>query len=357
MNAILFLMLLAQPEWRSIPGSTMDSVYIESIDDQWQLRLGKWPNAWRNIQTAWSGGVCSRDRLYIFGGGHNDSPHNGVLSVDPVSGEWRRESEPSGLIWNKDIPCPGGVCAAPHGDCFVVNGSPQCGEMFDGKPMSAHSYYLLATDGDNIYIIGGGRFPGGNAGAEPVAWRFNLDAREWTPMASPSLNVVKGHGHLQYVDGKLYYNTAGGWRIHDLSTGTWSGPSGGAAGIGGQTSHVYVPTTDQFIYVGNNVARRWSRSTWGTKAGLVPLTGAPAAILEGDYVGVTYYPPTDRVYYWDGGPTIHVLNPHTYAWSTLTPSGNPGAAIGQGTFGRFSYCGGRLILVNGVTQPLFYLEE
>lgn len=350
---------LSNSTWKFIPGSEMDSVYIPEVDDQWQIRLGKWPNAWRNIQHSWSGGVCANDRLYIFGGGHNDSPHNGVLSVDPSTGIWERESEPSGLLWVNDIPCPNDICDAPHGPCPVSynkNGapSPKCGEMYDGKPTSRHTYYYLAADDSYIYTIYGGLFPGGNANSSPSMWRFNLITRLWEVLPDP--NQAKAHGHLQVVGNKLYlFNKQGpGWNILDLESNIWNPvPRPIVSSVSGIASHVYVPTTDNFYFFGNNESRYMPRSNFGKVS--TPIPNPPAEIAD-KYLGATYYPPEDLILYWNGGADITTLNPHNLNWGSITPSGNPGIELKNGTMGRFSYCGDRLILVNGVDKPMYYVE-
>lgn len=351
---------LSNSSWKFIPGSEMDSVYIPEVDDQWQIRLGKWGNAWRNIQHSWNGAVCANDRLYVIGGGHNDSPHNGVLSVDPKTGIWERESEPSGLLWGYDIPCENGVCNAPHGPCPITykdNGTPMpaCGEMYDGKPTSRHTYYYLAADTNYIYMTYGGLFPGGTGGPSPTAWKFDLSTKVWDVIPDP--NQSQAHGHLQIVGNILYlFNSKGyGWTSLDLDTYTWNPVSKPISPtVSGIVSHVYVPTTDSFYFFGNTESRYMTRSNYGKMS--IPIPNPPAGELIDRYIGATYYPPENLILYWNGGSDITTLDPVTLVWGSVSPIGNPGDELKNGTMGRFSYCANQLILVNGVDKPMYYVE-
>jgi hypothetical protein len=327
-------------EWKEIPGSSMNSVFVKGTDDVFKTA----PNSWDRIQSAWSGGTCVGDELFTWGGGHGDGAHNGLLAVNVSTGKWRRVTEPS-PIWT-DETCPGGVCPAKTGDCQLG----RCNTGPDGRPVARHSYYLLTSDGSNIYTVGGGTWPGGGADP-PRGWKFDLRANKWSPLASESA-VTKPHGSLVYVQGKLYQMTAGGFGIMDVATGKWTRPKG-VSGVGGMTGLVYVPTVDRFYALGNGVAWYVDRAIFGTSA--KPVSGAPS-ILENRYLGMTYFPPADLILIWNGGSRVTTLDPHTNTWGEIQAQGDPGPSLEKGTFGRFSYCGGRVVLVNGVSSDVFYLN-
>lgn len=346
---------LAEAVWASIPGSEMDSIYDPMIDDQWQMRLGKWPNAWRNIQTAWSGAVCAQDRLYVWGGGHGDSPHNGMQSVDPLTGVWQRHDLPSGFIWGLDAEAPveamPPVCQPP---VFSAGGVANCSIQWDGKPTSRHTYYLLATDETYIYVVGGGQFAGSSTPG-PQAWKYEIATAHWSTFADPP--SAGGHaGLVDPGDGKLYYNRAG-HVIYDKVTDSWKNPPGqnGACCNGGLSAMIYAPSSDEIFWLGNNWAVFIARAEFSTHPPTA-IANQPAMISR-RYLGATYYDPEDKILLWDGGATIVTLDPITKEWEELAPGGTPpGDAFSTGTFGRFSYCAGRVVLVNGVNEPLLYLS-
>ncbi len=331
---------LSNSAWVSIPNSAMNTVFVPGVDDVFK----KAPNSWRMIQEAWSGGVCVGDEMFVWGGGHGDGAHNGLLAVNVKNGKWRRLTEPSPL-WTEEL-CPEGVCPAKTGDC----GLRECNTGPDGRPVARHTYYLLASDGRSIYSIGGGKWPGGG-GAPPRAWKFDLAQGEWSPLKNDS-PVTKPHGSVVYAQEKLYHTTADGFAILDIATGEWRVTGKGVPGVSGLTGVVYVPTLDRLFALGNGKAWFTERSEWGRSARPIPT---PPAMLEGRYLGLTYYPPEDRILIWDGGRSITTLDPRTNNWGEITPAGDPGPRLTNGTFSRFSYCGERVVLVDGAKRDLFYL--
>ncbi len=331
----------AEASWRKIPGSSMNSVFIRGVDDAFKQA----PNSWTMIQKAWSGGVCVGQELFVWGGGHMDGAHNGLLAVNVISGRWRRMTEPS-PIWTEKM-CPKGVCSSVSGPCEL--GSCQTGP--DGRPVARHTYSLLAADGEALYASGGGIWSRGADGDfKGSTWTFDIRAGQWFPLdTSP---VAKNHGSLLAVNGRLYHMTTGGFATMDIDTGRWRKPTT-RAGLGGLVGLVYVPTVNRFYALGNGSAWHVPLAKWGEKGQDIPKK--PAVIQE-KYLGLTYYPPDDLILIWNGGPTLTTLNPRTNQWGTFTPNGNPGPELTNGTMGRLSYCGGRVVLVNGVSQDLAYLD-
>lgn len=332
---------LANTAWLSKPGSAMTSVFVPGVDDIWQQAQ----RSFANIQNAWGGGVCAGNQVYVWGGGHTDGAHNGLFAVDVRTGKWRRVTEPS-PIWTERA-CPLGVCKAVTGPCEFG----RCNTGPDGRPVARHSYYLLASEGNALYSVGGAVWESGTGGVAPTTWTFDLSQSRWSALAESP--VTSAHGSVAAAKGKLYHMTGRGFAVMDIATQKWTRPSN-QPGIGGQTGLVYVPSVDRFYALGNGVAWYVDRAKWGepgVNIGRVP------SIITSKHLGITYYPPEDLILLWNGGGTITALDPKTNAWKTITPAGSPGTLKTIGTFGRLSYCGGQVVLLNGVNQDLYYLGD
>lgn len=343
---------LADAVWRSIPGSEMRSIYDPAID---QIENSGSADDFSRIQSAWSGATCVGNELVLMGGGHGDGANNGIFAVDVLSGQWRRVTMPS-PIWT-EATCPAGedgvhVCEPPVGEPCRLG---RCGVGPDGRPVARHTYYQLATDGADLYILGGSIFGRGNAGEPPHFFRLDMAEGEWYVMPQPPRAPNRPHGSLLVADDALYQFSASfqGQR-YDFEAATWEGGGTNPMGTTAGTGVVHAPSTDRVYALGSGVAWSASVATWP------PTDHADieaAGLAQASGPGLTYYPPEDRLLLWQGGRTVETVDPHTHEWGAVTPSGeDPGAALPAGTYGRFAYCGGRVVLVNGVDAPLYYLD-
>jgi len=332
--------------WVSIPGSEMLSIFDPGIDDRWDDQGAS--RSFEAIQKNWGGGVCLGDELAVWGGGHGDGANNGVFAINVHTGQWRRMSMPS---WpTRALPSNGPT-------------NP------DGTPVARHTYDTLTTDGQYLYAIGGSVWSSGTAGDSPTSWRFEVPApgvvappSAWSPLASdPSRPGISGS--VFYLDGKLYKISYRGVDIYDFATGAWSG---GAGGSNHETGIEYSPLTDSFYAVGG-ARGLWTRTRAQLENGedghalsdfQVPaLDGRPSYLMsEVRYPGVTWWEPTGEILFWLGGHVFVALDVSTETWRTVEIGGeDPGDQFNAGTFGRFSVCGGRLVVLNGFDKPVFYV--
>lgn len=367
---------LDEATWTELPNSSMDTVFIPGVDDAFPGN----ENAFEKIQVAWSGGVCVGEELYVLGGGHGNGPHNGIFAVNVMSGQWRRVTEPS-PVWTRET-CPLdevtglNICEPPIGEPCKLG---RCNVGPDGRPVARHTYDLLATDNENIYMSGGSIYWAGNAGTEPRSWMFNLQEEEWSPMPhqNPAAHVS---GSLEAIDGELYLVNPNGFQIYNPNTG-WR--SVGNKESNHTTNITYSPLTDSFYGFGA-VNRGWVKTREEFIAGedirelpdfIVPELQTDnwifpeLSVKSMDYFGATWYPPTGEILYWDGGPRIIAFDVENESWRVVIPAGDPGPALRNGTFGRFSYCNNRLLVVGvgdyevgapsdwpGVDKNLWYLD-
>lgn len=328
--------------WQAIPGSEMNSVFRPGVDDATER-----PGAWAAVQDAWSGATCAGSELIVWGGGHKNGDHNGLFAVRP-DGTWRRITEPS-PVWQEEQ-CPDGMCPALTGPCRFG----RCSTGPDGRPVSRHTYYLLGWHAPTqaLYTVGGAIYPAGSAGDPPTAWRFREEV--WEPLPEPP--VSGAHGSLVIVGDTLYYSVStSGMTTLDLTTLTWSPPRGFGA-YGGHVGAVYVPGFDSIYFVGNGRFAWVPREQYGVAAPEPAPRGPGDEIVDDRYLGLTYSAADGVILAWNGGPTLHAIDPRTHTVTAHTlPGDDPGPPTKKGTFGRLGECDGQIMLVNGVDQPLYVL--
>ncbi|MEE8106623.1 MAG: hypothetical protein V3T86_13895, partial [Planctomycetota bacterium] len=121
------------------------------------------------IIKAWSGGALDtkRNRLIIWGGGHQDYAGNELYGFDLNTFRWSRLTEPSAM-WPGDGRNEEGRTKTP-----------------DGRPMSRHTYDFLdylPDPVDRFVAVGGSPF-GPEASLDSATWLFDFDEDEWSENA------------------------------------------------------------------------------------------------------------------------------------------------------------------------------
>jgi hypothetical protein len=135
---------LAPGHWYEIPNTHLEAVLPDPLPPG---MTGP-----SSIMIAWSGGAydTKRDRLIVWGGGHNDYGGNEIYTFDINSLKWSR-------VWGPSPDIPDGV-DGPDMLCGIET-------YDDGNPRSRHTYegleYIPTTDkfwsqGGSLYCGGGG---------------------------------------------------------------------------------------------------------------------------------------------------------------------------------------------------------
>lgn len=333
--------------WVSIPGSEMRSIYDPAIDDQWDS-VGA-PMSFEAIQQAWSGATCVGDELMLMGGGHADGAHNGVMAVNVLTGAWRRVTMPSPVWASED--CPGGLCTPPVGPTCTFN---SCQVGPDGAPVARHTYDQITSDGTSIYVLGGSIWKSGSTGPQPRSWRLDLATATWTNLPDADTRLS---GAAVSVGDEIFY-AAKDFRARKYNTTsqTWQQQNLSEA-VKDDTQIIYAPTNDRLYLMGDAVAWSVPRLDW-PNVNVVNYSIPPTSIVQTDDVGALYYPPEELILFWAGGQTVETFDPATETWGSMTLGGeNPGVVYGSGgPYGRWSYCGGRVVLVNGPDEPLYFID-
>ena len=302
---------------------------------------------------AWSGGAADtiRNRLIIWGGGHNDYYGNEVyaLNVDASPVTLTRLNNPS----------------PPNTSGRFVTA------LSDGTPNSRHTYNALAYLSRSDRLIAFGGVPASHTGGFSAdLWALDLENLRWQ-----ALDPVKGASHAQPKDFHPGVPPVAVYDAHsnlvfllDGAAGLlWSYSYAGntykylsrAAAIPGNATPVLDPKRNMVFFFGNNTTgpgdatkSHGRPNVYALKLsgghGVTNLTKRSSGCdaLAGAYnPGVAYDSALDKIVGWPNfGNTVYLFDPATYSCTARAFSGGPpdstdfyGKAYTTGTFGRFQY--------------------
>ena len=125
-----------------------------------------------NIVDAWNGAAvdAKRNRLIVWGGGHNDYYGNEVYALDLGTLSIKRIVDPS-----------------PN-----TSQSSRSSALPDGTPVSRHTYGGLSYIGhaDRMFAVGGSMAPCGSA--DMSTWTYDFAAQQWQRLNTSPLGVNFG---------------------------------------------------------------------------------------------------------------------------------------------------------------------
>jgi hypothetical protein len=300
------------------------------------------------VTIAWNSAVfdTKRNRLVVWGGGHNDYYGNEIYAINLDSETVERLTDP-------------GLPIATSCTESIVGGT---------QPNSRHTYdgieYLPNLD--KMFVFGGSlACSSGNFGQD--TWLFDFTTKTWQkknptgtlPRAIPGIlsayDKVSGLVYL-YDDGHLYSYDP----VADVYT-----QLGALNGMGYHLTATIDSKRRLFLIVGNdNVAgggRVWSISiaSGSNYAVQEMVTTGGSTILSSEYPGAEYDAVSDRLVAWsESAPnSVYSLNLDTRVWSVATFSGGP-TPVGNGTMGRWRYSpsSGVFVVENKVTDNAFVVR-
>ena len=359
---------MAENSWKELPGTHLADVCPPPYSSY----------ACESVMIAWSGGAFDtlRDRLVVWGGGHNDSAYNNVFTFDLASMKWKRWTElPAGMTGDTvpaifrdkrpetcglypsratlEIP-DAGLTASGYLLPATCDDPAISAQLDAQQPRSAHTYGNVAFSAatGRFYILGSvGLFPSGQAGTGRVMG-FDFSDKRWSrgtnnPVVDYGASAADARGHLWYVGPRKLHSydpVADSWTAHAAD-----GAGYYYAGSDVDTKRNVLALTRDGVsvstYALNDALKTHATLTTTGLGGA--LSGAP---------GLAWSPKLDRfVGYWSG-PKVAVLDVPTARWVELTGGGdNPGPPASNGTFGRFRYSPARnvFVLVSGTTKNVF----
>jgi Bacterial Ig domain/IPT/TIG domain len=295
----------------------------------------------------WSSGVgdTKRNRLLVWGGGHNGYYGNEVYALDLNS---LTMSRITGWTSNPTL-----CTTAPEPD---------------GKPNSRHTYDGLSyiAHADQFFAVGGSvSCPAGMRAHD--SWTMDLTSDTWTSKdphtgGTPATNFGSlGEGMVSDYDPNtklvFVHDDAQLWS-YNYDTNTYALLNSYAT-IDYHLTAVVDPKRKLFVALGASQAHKFSIAPGSTYSKTdFTLDSSCGALVGAQYPGLAYDSVQDRIVGWTGGDTVYLLNLDTNTCTTATYPNGPGAAQGNGTFKRFRYFPALNIfaVVNSVNQNAYSLR-
>jgi hypothetical protein len=264
------------------------------------------------ITADWSGGVfdTQRNRLIIWGGGHNGYYGNELYALDLNTSTMQRLSAPGLPIGTYD------TCQDA-----IVNGT---------QPNSRHTYdgieYLPNIDGMWAY---GGALACGLGGVDlslfPAAltWIYHFDTQMWENRAAtgafpdPRAGLVSAYdpntGKVFIHDlGKLYTYTYAMSKYEQVNSASEWPP------MDYHMNAAIDPKRKRLVIIGGGQEWIYDISTGPTYTRQALNSTGGSTIINSIYPGIDYDPVSDRMVAWNGGDTVYSLNLDTKQWTTTT---------------------------------------
>jgi hypothetical protein len=297
----------------------------------------------KGVTGAWGGGIAdqTRNRLIVWGGGHNDYYGNEIYAFNLDGLTVQRLNEPS----------------AP-------NPTPkQCiGVLPDNTPNSRHSYNGLAylRHSEQMLVFSGAIAcqPGGFSND---TWTLDLASLRWTlkdpthggpPAAGVPAMAYDPVSRLAFV-----HDTAALWTYDDASN-TYTRVIEDAAIDYHLTAEIDLKRRLLILFGGGQVRAvaldkgTYQMQTWDTL-----VTGCNP-IRDAAYPGLAYDPVQGLIVGWAGGDAVYLFDPDAKACTAVTHGGGPGPQQDNGTNGRFRYFEQQkaFVVLNDVDQNVFSLR-
>lgn len=300
----------------------------------------------RAILDDWGSALADtkRNRLVLWGGGHNAYYGNEIYSLDLQDLKFQRLTNPSqGTSLSNLSDCP---------------------EAFrDGKPNARHTYdglqYLSKID--RYFVWGAGLSPCGNF--TNFVWMWNPVSMNWSktnPARHPS-PAQNGSIPLTAYDSasgavfEIESNTGIFWK-YDVFSDNWSDIGHfSACGRLNLTSSI-DPNTRSYFCLGNGVFDRIQVDRWHK---ITHLKGSGCEVLRSAAApGFDFDSSQNRMVGWAGNGSVYIYDADLDTCTRQNFPGGPGPQQPNGTFGRFRYFPdlGIFALVNDSKQNAYVLR-
>ena len=296
-----------------------------------------------NVINAWSGAAMDtvNNRLFIWGGGHNDYAGNEIYLLDLAAKTMERFWGPS-----------------PSSDDFWFGRCPsdKNSQLSDGTPMSRHTYGgMVYLEHVNLFWIFGGSRACGSGGFGRDTWTFDPSTNQWKnefpsgkiPLTGVMITAYDPETKKVFLQRERGLYT---YEYGDSKTSrenTWTKLNDKAIPGYNQMSGTIDPIRRQLVLVGG-----WKRpGTWlididdsSPKPERVKTTNGEV-IERAQAPGVAYDPGTKRILAWDGSrrskdpSAVWSLDLDAKQWTQLeTQGGGPSINKGStGSYGRWRY--------------------
>ena len=308
--------------WFQIPNTTL------------QAACDNGPTPWHAVEGCsavivdWNGGIADivRNRLIVWGGGHNGYWGNEVYSLNLSNQTFTRLNTPA-------IPSP--LCTSAYAD---------------GTPSSRHTYAGLAYMGptnDKMFVYGGA-FACPSGGASSDTWTLNLSNVANPTIAWAQKDPVNGpprsslpcavSAYDPNTNSVFLYDLLNFFK-YNLTDNSYTQVGIGLPGLCGYNG-VIDPGRKLLYMFGANQVLKVDISGTDPNYAVQDISASVTtcgAMKSGSSPGLAYDSVQQRIVGWSGGDTAYVFNPDANTCTSVTYPNGPGAAQTNGTYGRFQY--------------------
>lgn len=349
MKKILCMILLAfcpmaegqipdTPGWYEIPNTKLRSVAPPPLNT---TTGGQFPN----LVSAWSGAAfdTTRNRLIIWGGGHNDYYGNEVYALN-LNGVPSVERIKDGVVSSFAFDEKAGGCTAPI--------SPL-------QPQARHTYGFIQymANVDKMWTFSRAQ------NCNSKGWMLDFSTLTWeilNPAATSAANTpfITSTFVSDYDPntGKVFTTDLGKLYTFDPLTGIYTAVGSASGSVVNSSVSMVINPVRRIAYLfGGGNSSKFDISGNGSYNRVSLSTTGSTAIVNGKNPGLAYDPVTDQIVGWAGGDTVYSLNLDTNVWTAHTYPGGPGAAQVNGTYGRWRYsaAAGVFVLINSVDKNAY----
>ncbi len=355
------LIELPPDSWYDAPGTHMREV---CVPDSFGVRGVVGCPA---IILAWNGGAIDtrRQRLVIWGGGHDDYHGNELYGFDLRRGSWERLTEPT-------APMPGWLDQDP---------------LYDGNPVSRHTYdgveYISHLD--VLFGHGGSRAAGG--GSTNLTWLFDFDTESWSRHADGGPGDYTLAVAYDPNGRQVFVRSSQSLWTYLLDQDRWQrainlgyAPYNTRYSQYGNKTGVFDPTRNLFWSVGGGDILVWDAvagtmvtDDWVTEGGgdytnvdkvgtenpdRIFVSGG-GDIYDAKAPGFDYDSATDSLVGWPNAGAPRILDLTTKRWTLGSDEGAPTSRASGGTFGRFRYVPAYnvFVLVTSVDEDVHFYKH
>lgn len=301
------------------------------------------------IVNAWCGGALDtqRQKMVVWGGGHNDYGGNELYAFDLKSFEWQQLTEPSPPPFNKDP---------------LDDGNPVSRHTYDGVEFIAHRGTLLGW--------GGSRSTDGNGTA--LTWEFDFDASEWTNLAPerPQFSSPYNFGFAyDPVSEQVFLHSHAKFSSYDFDTNSWTlledfgfAPWAGTYNTSDVRTGAVDPVRRLFVSFGGGSAQLFwhidRAEVVSFEDGEWADVSIPDALRDESAPGLDFDYATGQLVAWAGGAP-YALDEASKTWVPRSAEGAPAEATSTGTYGRWRYSTryNVFVLVNDAQDDVYFYKH
>lgn len=304
--------------WIELPNTNLDAVA--------PIPLPPGTAGVSGVMSKWSGAAydTKRDRLIVWGGGHNGYAGNELYGFDVNNMLWSRITEPTPndqIIASADI---------------YADGNPSARHTYDGMSYIPEPFDVLYGRGSATY----GPQPQGG----PLTWIYEFKNNIWVRTEDHPDHRVSELTGYDHVSGKIYSQGKNYLSIYSPQTDTWNIVSDHTPRPPLDGNASLDPVRRKFVRIGGGVIYAWDISaTLPTQTEL--MTTGENNIINAKAPGFVYDFVSDKFVAWDGFDetgAIYTLDMDTLNWEKILPATEvkPFVDTGRefrGIFGRFQY--------------------